>query len=179
METKVDIQDHGCGRKKVSITIELSKEEMHELERKKCQRHVDSDLPIPCQFFQNEDPEVRIAQGVPIWNGNPYKSYFLKSARRVLMNRPTPGKTHLRIPVPGKFELGYINSQEEDKFIKWWQQTKVSIANQLKEKLFSVSPTQAQFTPSAPRTVDETKVELNPLNPNEKGGLRKRCLDII
>jgi hypothetical protein len=179
MDTKLEIQDFGEGRKKVTIAIELSDDEFKELERKNHPRHADSELPIPCQFFQNENPEIKIAQGVPIWNSSPYKAYFLKTARRVLMNRGVPGKTHIRIPVPGKLELGYINKSEEDKLVKWWLETKKTITQQMAEKIYSIRKENAEFLPQAPRIVDESKINLNPLNPNEKGGVRKRCLDII
>lgn len=179
METKLEIQDYGEGRKKVTICIELSKEENHELDRKNLAKHADSETPIPCQFFQNENPEIKIAQGTPNWNSNPYKAYFLKTARRVLMNRAVPGKTLMRIPVPGTLELGYINKSEEEKLIKWWKETKKSITNQLQEKIYSVCAENKEFKAQTPRVVDESKVNLNPLNPNEKGGIRKRCLDIF
>jgi hypothetical protein len=179
METRLEIQDFGEGRKKVTICIDLSEEELKELERKNHARHADSELAIPCQFFQNENPEIKIAQGTPIWNSNPYKSYFLKTARRVLMNRGVPGKTLIRIPLPGKLELGYINKSEEEKLVKWWKETKKSITTQMQEKIYSISPENKTFAPQTPRIVDESKVNLNPLNPNEKGGIRKRCLDIF
>lgn len=179
METKLEIQDFSEGRQKVTISIELSKEEIKELDRKKHTRHADSELPIPCQFFQNENPEIKIAQGTPNWNSKPYKAYFLKIARRVLMNRAVPGKTLIRIPVPGVLELGYINKSEEEKLIRWWKETKKTITNQMQEKIYSISPENKEFKPQTPRVVDESKVNLNPLNPNEKGGLRKRCLDIF
>lgn len=179
METKLEIQNFGEGRKKVTICIDLSEEETKELERKNQARHADSELPIPCQFFQNENPEIKIAQGTPNWNSNPYKAYFLKTARRVLMNRGVPGKTLIRIPVPGVLELGYINSLEEEKLIKWWKETKKTITAQMKEKIYSVSEQNSEFKAQTPRVVDESKVNLNPLNPNEKCGIRKRCLDVF
>lgn len=179
METKLEIQNFGEGRKKVTISIVLSQEELGELERKNHARHADGDLPIPCQFFQNENPEIKIAQGTPNWNGTPYKAYFLKTARRVLMNRGVPGKTLIRIPVPGILELGYINNSEEEKLIKWWKETKKSITSQMKEKIYSVATANNEFKPQASRIVDESNVNLNPLNPNEKSGIRKRCLDIF
>jgi hypothetical protein len=179
METKLEIQDFGEGRKKVTIFIDLSKEELDELERKRHPKHADSNLPIPCQFFQNENPEIKIAQGIPTWNSQPYKAYFLQTARRVLMNRGVAGKTLIRIPVPGKLELGYINKSEEEKLISWWKETKKAISTQLKEKIYSVSEEAKAFKPQATRVVDESKINLNPLNPNEKGGVRKRCLDIF
>lgn len=179
MDTKLEIQDFSEGRKKVTICIELSEEETKELERKNHPRHADSELPIPCQFFQNENPEIKIAQGTPDWNSKPYKAYFLQTSRRVLMNRGVPGKTLIRIPVPGILELGYINTSEEEKLIKWWMETKKSITTQMKEKIYSLSPENKEFKPQTPRVVDESKINLNPLNPNEKGGLRKRCLDIF
>jgi hypothetical protein len=179
MDTRLEIQNFGEGRKKVTICIELSEEENRELDRKTQTKHADSELPIPCQFFQNENPEIKIAQGTPNWNSKPYKAYFLKTARRVLMNRGVPGKTLIRIPIPGILELGYINKSEEEKLIKWWKETKKSITNQMQEKIYAVSSQQKEFKPETPRVVDESKVNLNPLNPNEKGGVRKRCLDIF
>jgi hypothetical protein len=178
METRLEIQDHGKGRKKVSIIIELSGEEIEEIERKKPQRHVDSELPIPCHFFQSEDPEVRIAQGMPQWNGQPFKSYFLKTARRAVLNRGIPGKTLIRLPFPGEIQLGYINQNEEEKLIKWWLETKKSLITQMREKIYSVGKIKEEFKPQEKRTIDQSSINLNPLNPEEKGGMRKRCLDI-
>jgi hypothetical protein len=178
METRLEIQDHGKGRKKVTIVVELSEEESKELERKKAQRHIDSPTPIPCHFFQNEDPEIKIARGMPLWNSVPYKSYFLKTARRALLNRGIAGKTNLRIPFPGEFDLGYINPTEEEKLVKWWSQTKASAIEQMREKIYSIGKVKEEFKPSIKRTVDQESVNLNPLNPEEKGGMRKRCLDI-
>jgi hypothetical protein len=178
METRLEIQDFGRGRKKVTIIVGLSEEECKELERKKSQRHVDSETPIPCHFFQHEDPEIKIARGMPLWNTTPYKSYFLKTARRAVLNRGIAGKTLMRIPFPGEFELGYINPTEEEKLVKWWAETKKSIIDQMREKIYAVGKVKEEFKPSAKRTVDSSSVNLNPLNPEEKGGMRKRCLDI-
>jgi len=178
METRLEIQDYGSGRKKVTVVVELSDEEKTELERKKAQRHIDSELPIPCHFFQTEDPEVKIARGMPLWNNVPYKSYFLKTARRALLNRGIAGKTHIRIPFPGEVELGYINPTEEEKLVKWWAETKKSAIDQMREKIYSVGKIKEEFKPTEKRTVDQSSVNLNPLNPEEKGGMRKRCLDI-
>jgi hypothetical protein len=178
MESRLEIQDYGSGRKKVTIVMTLSEEEKSELERKNSQRHIDSPNPIPCHFFQNEDPEIKIARGMPLWNNTPYKSYFLQTARRALLNRGIPGKTLLRIPFPGEVELGYINPNEETKLVKWWTETKKSAIDQMREKIYSVGKVKSEFKPSEKRTVDQSTVNLNPLNPDEKGGMRKRCLDI-
>lgn len=178
METRLEIQDYGAGRKKVSIKVDLSAEETQELERKRPQRHVDSELPMPCHFFQNEDPEVKIARGMPLWNNQPFKSYFLKTARRAVLNRGIPGKTLVRIPFPGEFELGYINPNEEDKLVKWWGETKKTLIDQMREKIYSVGKIKDEFKPQEKRTIDQSSINLNPLNPEEKGGMRKRCLDI-
>jgi hypothetical protein len=178
MDTQLSIQDFSEGRKKISISISLSEDETKEMERKNCQRHIDSPCAFPTQTYQSPDPKIKTVVGIPKWNGTPYKTYFLQNARRVLLNRPIAGKTHTRIPFPGEFDLGFINPIDEDKIIKWWLQTKPHVINELKRLIFAVNAESSEFKPSASKTIGAESVNLNPLNPAETGGVRKRCLDV-
>jgi len=175
MEAKLTIQDYGPGRKKTTISIQLSPDEGKEADQKGKSYHVDSPLPIPCTMFANEDPAVKLVAGIPRWNGTAYKAYFLQSARRVLLNRPMPGKTYLRIPLPGTLELGFINAQDENRLLKWWEKTKTTITESLRAQLFNIDP-QTAYKPTEVRSVG-TETQLNPLNPSETKGVRKRCID--
>ena len=177
METKLLLEAFGNGRKKVSVSIELAPDEREALEKKTCPRHTDSKLPVPCAFYLSPDPAVKVCKGSPTWEGNPYKAYFLKSARLVPLNRSIPGKTMVRFPFPGTVELGHVNPQEEAKVIAWWKETKKSITEDLRQKIFSVGPEKPEFVPTGEKVVDATSVALNPIDPKEKAGVRKRCLE--
>jgi hypothetical protein len=177
METKLFLESFGQGRKKVCVSIELSPDETEALAKKICPRHTDSKLPVPCLFYLTPDPAVKVAKGSPTWEGTAYKAYFLQAARMVPLNRSLPGKTLVRFPFPGTIDFGHVNAGDEQRLLRWWQETKKTIAEDLREKIFSVGPAREQFTSSGEKTVDAASVTLNPLNPNEKAGVRKRSLD--
>jgi len=177
MEIKLLLETFESARKKASVSIKLNAEETSALEKKICPRHADSILPVPCVFYLSPNPDIKVVNGTPSWEGTAYKAYFLKAARMVPLNRSIPEKTLMRFPFPGTIELGYINPHDEPKLMRWWQPTKKAIIEDLRKKIFSVGPTQKQFTPSGEKTEDTSNVNLNPINTNEKAGMRKRCLE--
>jgi hypothetical protein len=175
METQFTLQPHENGRTRVVFEVTLSADEMSELERKKCARHVDSAKPVPCQFYQEADPMVRVVMGQPKVNSTPTKSYVLSGARSVTLNRPMPGKTLLRIMVPSQTDLGYINKVDEPALNRWWESTQAQLKQELGARLFAtVIPTNAPKPMASVEIKTETK--LNPLEPSE-AGVRRRSLE--
>lgn len=177
MESELLIQPHSTGRSKVCLKILLSDEENSQLERKLAPRHVDSQSPIPCQFYQNVDPAIKTIQGVAEFEGKIYKCYFLSSARRVLLNRPIVGRTHIRLPLNGILNLGYINKTDAEKFGKWWEKTQGEIKEFLTQSLYNATNKTQGFEPLAPMVIAKDSSNLNPISPEEAKGLRRRALE--
>lgn len=166
------------GRTKILLTLTLSADEIQAIEERALARHVDSTLPVPCQFYQDPNPAVRTIKGIPEFEGTQHKAFFLPKARTVMLNRPIPGKSHLRLTLPGTTDLGYINASDVERFRKWWDSTKEQIKDSLKERLFGVKA-QKEETPIEvfnPVKLEETH-QLNPIDPDEVAGIRKRGFD--
>lgn len=175
METQLEIHPHSGGRSRIHIKLQLSPQELEDLQQSQASRHTDSESPFPIQTFSSPNPQIRSVQGLPIVNGEPQKCFFLTSARRVLLNRPIPGKTHLRMPIPSEIDLGYINPHETERLTNWWKKTRGEIAQQLQKSLYHTNtPT---FTSETPQTILEQN-NLNPIDPQENKGTRKRGLDV-
>lgn len=177
METELSIQPHTNGRSKVTLRVELNQEETLQMEKKMSARHADSSSPVPCLFYQETDPSVKTIKGIAEFNKKSYKCYFLISARRVLLNRPILGKTHMRIPLNGTLELGYINPQDEKRLGEWWKKTKEEIKKSLVEALYNSKSKDSSFAALDPISIAKEATALNPIDPNEVKGLRKRALE--
>lgn len=175
METKTLIQPYENGRTKVEIAIQLGEDEMKELDRKQCSRHLDVTKPIPCQFYQTANPAVRTIKGQPELNGQAIKAYVLPGARTVCLNRAIPGKTLLRITFPGRIMLGFANPQDIPRFKTWWKATEEQIKTDLKSRIFEVQTT-VDIKPLATEE-KKSEVQLNPIDPAEQFGVRRRSLE--
>lgn len=177
MKTKLTTVPHINGRTRIALEVELSEDEIEAAERRKCAMHFDSTDPVPCQFYQMPDPAINVVKGIPEYNGVPHKAYILGSARRVPLNRAIPRKTLLRIFVPGKLDLGYIQKNEVTLFENWWEKTAQALTTGLKSKFFEVNPEKAEIKEQTPKEkIQEAK--LNPMDPTEKNGVRKRGMEI-
>lgn len=175
METQLTIQPHENGRTRIAFEIKLSADETTKMEAKKCSRHMDSAKPVPCQFYQTPDTNIKVVKGAPEFNGPAVKCYVLAGARSVALNRCIPGKTLLRIMFPGKTELGFANASETGTFKRWWEETEKEIKKELKARLFSTVDSQDAPRPMAP-VEHKTETKLNPLDPSENG-VRRRSLE--
>jgi hypothetical protein len=179
MDAKLTIEEHPEGRLRIGISINLSEKETELTKAMGALAHVDSPKPFPSQAYLCADPAMKMTLGTPKWNGVPQKSYFLPNARRVLLNRSIAGKTHLRIPIPGNLDLGFIPAGDETRITAWWKETKAAITEELQGRLYGVKAKGATTsTPVKTRELGGETINLNPLDPSETNGVRRRCLDI-
>jgi len=175
METQLEIRPHTGGRSQIVLQLKLSPEELEDLRSSQAPCHIDSETPFPIQTFSSPNPQIRAVQGLPTVNGEPQKCFFLASARRVLLNRSIPGKSHIRLPIPSEINLGYINPHESERLKKWWRDTRKFLTESLKKSVYQANTNTFVSEPS--QKVSENN-PLNPLNPQETKGTRKRGLDV-
>lgn len=175
METTLEILPHTKGRSLITLLINLSPDEMDALKKSGNASYTDSSLPFPCQMYASPDPSIKTIQGLPIVDGSPQRGYLLKNARSVLLNRPIPGRTLLRVLTPSTIELGYVSPMEVQRICTWWKTTSKEIAQSLQRNLYHHSEI-ATFAPEEKKDIVHQKT-LNPINPLETKGSRKRGLD--
>jgi hypothetical protein len=122
MKASIEIKPAKEGRSLVTIKTSLTKEERKQLPKGQKTTHQTTNLPIPCNFHTSPNPQIMTVQGEPLVNGTPEKCYVLKSNREVALNRPIPHKTPLKIHIPSKTILGYIETEKTEILMEWWKE---------------------------------------------------------
>lgn len=173
METKL-IVEKTLGRTLIGISIYPNEQELERANETNI-ASAESQSPFPCQVFQEANPQVKTIKGLGTKDGEKIKIYYLSKARRVLLNRPLPGKTAVRVPF-GETTLGYINERELPSVATWWEKARKEMTQNLKERLYNISQTTFETCPTKREEIVES-TGLNPLGQQNKQGVRKRTLD--